>query len=103
LDVYVNVPFCQGHGSFFPCLFVFIRNTVIEQRMNVTRSVLDDIQTKQLQWYGHVQRLAEGRLPKGVMEWRPAGRRKQGRPKLTWVEGIIGLMGEKGIGGGRLE
>jgi hypothetical protein len=28
------------------------------------------------------------------MEWLPPGRRKQGRPKLTWVEGIRGLMGE---------
>ena len=25
------------------------------------------------------------------------GRRKRGRPKLTWVEGIKGLMGEKGL------
>jgi hypothetical protein len=32
--------------------------------MNVTRSLLDDITTKQLQWYGHVQRMEEGRLPK---------------------------------------
>jgi hypothetical protein len=51
--------------------------------MNVRRSLLDDIQTKQLQWYGHVQRMEEGRLPKKVVKWRPLGRRKQGRPKLT--------------------
>ena len=25
------------------------------------------------------------------------GRRKRGRPKLTWAEGIIGLMEEKGL------
>jgi hypothetical protein len=25
------------------------------------------------------------------------GRRKLGRPKLKWVEGIRGLMGEKGL------
>jgi hypothetical protein len=37
------------------------------------------------------------------MKWRPTGRRKRGSPKLTWAEGIRGLMGEKGIGGGRLE
>jgi vesicle coat complex subunit len=36
----------------------------IIQRMNVTRSLLDGIKTKQLQWYGHVQRMEEGRLPK---------------------------------------
>ena len=65
--------------------------------MNLVRSLLDDIKTKQLQWYGHVQRMEEGRLPKEVMKWSPPGRRKRGRPKLTWAEGIRGLMEEKGL------
>ena len=65
--------------------------------MNVARSLLDDIKTKQLLWYGHVQRMKEGRLPKEVMKWRPPGRRKRGRPKHTWAEEIIGLMEEKGL------
>ena len=60
--------------------------------MNVTRSLLDDIKTKQLQWYGHVQRMEEGRLAEEVMKWRPLGRRKRGRTKLTWAEGIRGLI-----------
>jgi len=34
---------------------------------------------------------------KKVMKWRPQGRRKRGRPKLTWAEGIRGLMGKKGL------
>jgi hypothetical protein len=80
-----------------------IRNTVIKQKMNVEISLLDDIKTKQLQKYGHVQRMEDGRLPKEVMKWRPPGRRKRGRPKLTWAEGIRGLMGEKGINGRVLE
>jgi hypothetical protein len=72
-------------------------NNIIKQNMNVTRSHLDDIKTKQLQWYGHVQRMVEGRVPKEAMQWHPTGRRKRGRPKLTWAEGIRGLMGEKGL------
>jgi hypothetical protein len=28
-----------------------IRNTIIQQKMNVTRSLLEDIKTKRLQWY----------------------------------------------------
>ena len=74
-----------------------IRNTIIKQKMNVTRYLLDDIKTKQLKWYGHVQRMEEGRLPKKVMKWSPPGKRKRGRPKGTWAEGIRGLMGEKGL------
>jgi hypothetical protein len=55
-----------------------IKNIVIKQKMNVERSLLDDIKTKQLQWYGDVQRMEEGRLPKEIMKWRPPGRRKRG-------------------------
>jgi hypothetical protein len=65
--------------------------------MNVTRFLLVEIKTKLLQSYGHVQRMEEGRLPKEVMKWRAPGRRKRGRTKLTWAEGIRGLMGEKGL------
>jgi len=44
--------------------------------MNVTRSLLDDIKKKQLKWYGHVQRMEEGRLPKNVMKWSPTRKKK---------------------------
>jgi hypothetical protein len=44
-----------------------------------------------------------GTLPKEVMKWRQPGKRKRGRPKLSWAEGIRGLMGRKGINGIRLE
>jgi hypothetical protein len=36
--------------------------------MNVTRSLLDDIKTKILQWYEHVRRMEKGRLPEEVMK-----------------------------------
>jgi hypothetical protein len=65
--------------------------------MNVIRSVLDDIKTKQLQWYGQVQRMEEGRVTKEVMKWSQSGRRKRDRPKFAWAEGIRGLMREKGL------
>jgi hypothetical protein len=64
-----------------------IRYSTIKQVKNVTRSLLDYIKTKQLRFYGHVQRMEEGRLPKEVLKWRPPGRRKRGSPKLT-SEGI---------------
>ena len=63
--------------------------------MNVARSVLEDVKTEQLQRYGHVQRMEEGRLPKEVMKWRPPVGRKRGRPKITSAEGIRGLVAEK--------
>ena len=82
-------------GNFINIL-MYIRHNIIKQKMNVTRSLLEDIKTK-LKWYGHVQRMEEGRLPKKVMKWSPPGRRKRGRPKLTWAEEIRGLMEGKGL------
>jgi hypothetical protein len=46
-------------------------------------------------WYLLHESIEEGRLPKEVLEWRPSGRRKRGTSKLTWAEGIRGIMGEK--------
>ena len=60
-------------------------------------SLLEDIKTKQLKSYGHIKRMKEGRLQKKVMKWSPPGRRKLGRPKLTWTEEIRGLMEEMGL------
>jgi len=39
--------------------------------------------------------MEDGRLPREVMKWNPPGKRKRGRPKLTWAEGIRGLLGRK--------
>jgi len=36
------------------------------------------------------------RLSNEVMKWSPPRRRKRGRCKLTWVEGVRGLLGGKG-------
>jgi hypothetical protein len=63
----------------------------IQTQTNIQLNIYK-IKTKQLQWSGHVQKMEEGRLPKEVMKWRSPRRRKRGRPKLTWAEGIRGLM-----------
>jgi hypothetical protein len=43
------------------------------------------IEKKRLQWYGHVKRMAEERIPKLIMEWIPLERRKRGHPRKTWI------------------
>jgi hypothetical protein len=54
---------------------------------------MDIIEKKRLQWYGHVKRMPEERMPKLILEWVPAGRRKGGgRPRKTWIEGVHAAM-----------
>jgi hypothetical protein len=50
--------------------------------------IIDIIEKKRLQWYGHVKRMPEERIPKLIMEWIPVERRKRGRPRKTWMEGV---------------
>jgi hypothetical protein len=54
--------------------------------------IIDIIERKRLQWYGHVKRMQEERLPKLIMEWIPRERRKRGRPRKTWMEGVRAAM-----------
>ena len=43
------------------------RNNVIREKMNIKNSVLDYIKYKQLNWYGHVQRMEQESLPRGIL------------------------------------
>jgi hypothetical protein len=54
--------------------------------------IIDSIEKKRLQWYGHVKRMPEERIPKLTLEWVPANRRKRRRPRKTWMEGVDAAM-----------
>ncbi|PSN46919.1 hypothetical protein C0J52_23678 [Blattella germanica] len=76
-----------------------IRNTVIREEMKAKGSLTEDIKTVglQLRSFGHIKRMREDRLPKKIFEWQPMGRRKRVRPNITWTEGILKTMRERGL------
>ena len=43
--------------------------------------IIDIIEQKRLQWYGHVKRMPEERIPKLIVDWILRERRKSGRPR----------------------
>ena len=53
---------------------------------------IDIIENKRLQWYGHVKRMPEERIPKLIKDWIPRERRKRGRPRKTWMERVQAAM-----------
>ena len=80
-----------------------IRNTTIRQQMGIEESIIKEIEQKQLTWYGHVQRMAEERLPRIALRWIPKQKRARGRPKKNWMEGIRKAMNERNLQEGQWE
>jgi len=60
-----------------------IINVTIRQQIGLEETIIKEIEQNQLTWYGHVQRMAEGRLPKIVLQLMPKQKRARGRPKKT--------------------
>jgi len=60
-------------------------------------SIIKETEQNQLICYGHVQRMAEGRLPKTALKWMPKQKRARGRPKKNWMEGIRKAINERNL------
>jgi len=74
-----------------------IRNVTIRQQIGLEESINKEIEQNQLTRYGHVQRMAEGRLPKITLKWMPKQKRARGRPKKNWMEGIRKATNERNL------
>ncbi|CAH0395288.1 unnamed protein product [Bemisia tabaci] len=69
-----------------------VRNERVRQIMGVENDIIFDVMTRQLVWYGHVNRMTDERLPKKSLDWVPPGRRRRGRPVKGWRQGILEEM-----------
>ncbi|KAK9887232.1 hypothetical protein WA026_021075 [Henosepilachna vigintioctopunctata] len=62
-----------------------IRNTDIRARCGIADIVRWGRQRRR-EWYAHVRRRHEHRLPRTMMESKPHGKRPPGRPPKSWQE-----------------
>ena len=63
------------------------------------RSLTERPVRSRLQWTGHVERMADDRLPKRAAESREEGRRRRGRPRLRCEDCVkrdVKKTGEEG-------
>ena len=65
------------------------------RRRTGQQTITEKLRINRWRWYGHVLRMPEQRTPKQALHWRPAGRRRVGRPKDTWQRTIQREMTEK--------
>lgn len=62
-----------------------IKNETIRSDLNIF-SVHDMVEENKTKWKDHVDRMAENRLPKKIMNYRPIGKRDLGRPRKRWLD-----------------
>ena len=80
-----------------------IRNVTMRQQIGLGETIIKESEQNQLTWYGHVQRMAEERLPKIASKWMPKQKRARGRPKKNWMEGIKKAMNGRNLNEGQWE
>ena len=80
-----------------------LENVTIRQPVGLEETMVKEIEQNQLAWYGHVQRMAEGRLPKIALKCLPKQKRARGRPTKNWMEGIRKAMNERNLNEGQWE
>jgi hypothetical protein len=74
-----------------------IRNETIRTKMGMKKDILQEIEEKQLRWYGHVMRMDDCRTARQVADWNPQGKRRRGRPVNTWKDGIRDSMQRRNL------
>ena len=56
------------------------------EETGVQRSFTERLVSSRLEWAGHVERMADDRLPKRAAELLEQGRRRRGRRRLRWED-----------------
>jgi hypothetical protein len=74
-----------------------IKNVTIRQLIGLQETIIKETGQNQLTCCGHVQRMAERRLPKIALKWMPKQKRSRGRPKRNWMEGVRKVMNERNL------
>ena len=59
------------------------------EETGVRRSLTERLVRSRLQWAEHVERMADGRLPKRAAELREQGRRRRVMPRLRWEDCVM--------------
>ena len=62
------------------------RTVELREETGVQRRLTERLVKSRLQWAGHVEGMADDRLPKKGAELREEGRRRRGRPILRWED-----------------
>ena len=79
-----------------------ISNVDLYKKTGCNSAVLE-IRHRRLRWLGHILRMHKDTIPKVALRWTPPGKRKRGRPKMTWRQTVMAELKEMGLSWGEAQ
>src|SRR6218665_82304 len=65
-----------------------VRNEQTRKELGAQETVVQKIKKRRLQWFVHVERMEEKRLPNAALHGRVEGKRSRGRQRKTWMDNV---------------
>lgn len=72
-----------------------IRNIITREEVG-QQPLIQEVEKRQLQWYGHIVRMSRNRDPRRILEAKPEGTRSRGRPRETWEQSLEKRVEQRG-------
>src|SRR6218665_2664260 len=74
-----------------------VRNEQTREVLGAEETVVQKIKERRLQWFGHVERMEEKRLPNAALHGHVEGKRSRGRQRKTWMDNVREDLKERNI------
>ena len=65
--------------------------------MKISQTIEEEMQRRQLFWYGHLKRMKKNGIPRMAMLYKLTCKKKRGRPRKSWFDVISEAMEKMGI------
>jgi hypothetical protein len=59
--------------------------------------IISVIKLGRLEWLGHVMRLNETRVARKILDDKPGGKRRRGRPRHRWLDDVEADLRSRGV------
>jgi hypothetical protein len=69
------------------------RSNASLRKLTGVDDVIISYRRRKWRWVGTIANMADDRWTRRVAKWRPNGRRRRGRQKMRWVDGIVRVAG----------
>src|SRR5215469_8482516 len=72
-----------------------LRSGAVREDLNV-EPILECVERNQLRWFGHINRRQPGDRLRSILDWKPEGRKKAGRPRKRCMEAVSETVQSRG-------